>query len=61
MMQRIVNSLLRWLSRFYRPEEDERAILRAEAAARLAKYGPGANRLTPRPPQHPDTHERKAP
>ena len=60
MMQRVVNSLLRWLGRFYRPEDDERDILRAEAAARLARYGPGANRLTRRPPP-PDTHERKAP
>jgi hypothetical protein len=59
-MQRIVNSLLVWLSRLYRPEDDEHALLRAEAEARLERLGPTANRVTKRS-SLPDTHVRKQP
>lgn len=58
--QGAVNAVIRFMARFYREEEDERATLKREAAARLERLGPGANHITSRP-ELPDTHVRKTP
>jgi hypothetical protein len=58
-MQRVVNAAIRFVARFY-VDEDERDMLRAEAAAREAKFGKHHSAITWEPPL-PDTHERRKP